>query len=128
MFSAAIKKSVPMLRNHPLWSMQSPDVDRALFRILIPPKLVLMALRSNLNDIFIFFVDEASFDVSQCAEDLILIAMMKKNIRAIQLLLDNGVLNHLSVDNDNPNLSEDMIEVLKQLGNMKVRDFVNEID
>ena len=43
-------------------------------------------------------------------------------------MLDNGVLNHLSVDNDNPNLSEDMIEVLKQLGNMKVKDFVNEID
>ena len=64
MYSAAIKRSVPMMRNHPLWSMVSPDVDRALFRILIPPKLVILALRSNLQEIFIFFIQEASFDVS----------------------------------------------------------------
>ena len=64
MYSAAIKRSVPMIRNHPLWNMNSPDVDRALFRILVPPKLVILTLRSNLQDFFIFFIEEASFDVS----------------------------------------------------------------
>ena len=52
---------------------------------------------------------------------------MKKNIIAIQLLLESGVLNHIS-DSDNPNLSDDMIEVLKQLGKIKMKDLVNEID
>ena len=64
MYSATMKRSVPMLRNHPLWRMDSPEVDRALFRILIPPKLVILALRSNLQEIFNFFIEEASFDVS----------------------------------------------------------------
>ena len=83
MWSASIKRSVPMLRNHPLWKHDSPHCDRALFRILTPPKLVLLALRSNMQEIFIFFIEEASFDVSQCAEDLIILACMKKNIQAI---------------------------------------------
>ena len=64
MYSAAIKQSVPMMRNHPLWKYDSPICDRALFRILTPPKLVILALRSNLQDIFVFFIEEASFDVS----------------------------------------------------------------
>jgi|TARA_B110001450_G_scaffold216442_1_gene210036 hypothetical protein len=43
------------------------------------------------------------------------------------MLLESGVLNHIG-DSDNPNLSEEMIEVLKQLGKMKMKDLVNEID
>ena len=64
MLTAVIKRNVPLLRLHPLWSHGSPDVDRALFRILVPPKVVLLALRHNLHDIFIFFLNEADFDIS----------------------------------------------------------------
>ena len=43
------------------------------------------------------------------------------------MLLETGVLNHIS-DSDNPNLSDEMIEVLKQLGKMKMKDMVEELD
>ena len=55
-------------------------------------------------------------------------ACLHKNILAIQILVDHGILNFIDADSDNPNLNEDMITILKEFKKITKKDLVTEMD
>ena len=84
-------RDVEQLHDHPLWSYDSPLVDRIAFRQLVTFKMVELSLRNSSLDIFDFFINQSDFDFSFHTQEIIIIACLKNNIKAVEILLNQGI-------------------------------------